>query len=262
MMPLEEMLILLTPPDRLAQARQTGLTLGHMAYRVGRGPHLFRAGEPVPLRGGLMVVDARGFDGRGEPGALCQEIVRECAARGFGGVVCDFEGRPVPVLERAAAQLDDLLERRGLTLHVPEGYGGQVRKGRVLISSALSGGSLTRRLEEAAQRFGGPERLTLAVERAAEDFFLPSPTGSGQPLSREELARRIRERAPSIFFSGDLCARYFTYMSRESGAHFVLFDDGDSIRRKLQVAHGLGIRRAVAALPQIDDLLPRLLGRG
>lgn len=258
-MPLKDMLILTTPPDQLTQARETGLTIGHMAYRVGRGPHLFRSGTPIPLRGGLMVVDAKSFDGQGEPGVLCQEILRECAVRGFGGVLCDFEGRPLPLLERVLSQLDEMLSRKGLTLHVPESYGHCTQKARVLIPSALSGGSLVQRLEECILRFGGPERITLAIQRVAEDFFLPSPTGSGRPMSREELARQLAERAPSVFFSNELCARYYTYMSRESGAHFILFDDAMSIRKKLQVAQHLGIRRAVAALPEIDDLLPELL---
>ena len=258
-MPLNEMLILITPPDLLAQARESGLTLAHMAYQIGRGPHLFRAGLPVPLRGGLMALDAKGVDGGGDPGVLCQEILRECTARGFRGVLCLSDGRPLPVLERTLTQLDSLLAQRGLTLHVPEAYGSCTQKARVLISSALSGGSLTQRLEDAAQRFGGPDRITLAVRRVAEDFFLPSPTGSGRPMSREELARQLKERAPSVFFSNELCARYYTYMSRENGAHFVLFDDETSIRKKLQIARRLGIRRAVAALPEIDDILPALL---
>lgn len=254
----EEMLILTTPPDRLAQARQTGLTLGHMAYRVGRGPHLYRAGDRTPLRGGLMVVDVRGFDGQGDPSALCQQLLRECSARSFSGIICDFEGAPLPMLERMLARLDDLTARRGLCLYVPEVYGHRTRRARVLISSALSGGSLTGRLEQAALTFGGWERLALGVERVAEDFPLPSPTGCGQPLSREELSQLMKQRTPNVFFSGELCSRYFTYVSRESGAHFVLFDDGSTIRKKLQLAYQLGIRKAVVALPEVDDVLHQL----
>lgn len=258
-MPLKEMLILTTPPDRLAQARQTGLTLGHMAYRIGRGSHLFRSGAPIPLRGGLMVADAPNADRRGDPGQLCQEIVRECAARGFRGVICNFDGPPTPFLERMLSQLDSICARKGLELHVPECYGPCTKTARVLISSALSGGSLAQRLEECAQRFHGPERLTLALERVAEDFFLPAPSGSGRPMSREELRRQLEQRSPNVFFSNELCARYFTYMSRETGAHFILFDDAVSIRRKLQVAQTAGIGRAVVSLTNIDDLLDSLL---
>jgi len=91
------------------------------------------------------------------------------------------------------------------------------------------------------------------MQRVAEDFFLPSPTGSGVPLSRRELEEKLEQLHPSVFFSHELCARYFTYMSRESGAHFVLFDDRDTLRKKLEVAQELGITSAVAALPEVLD---------
>ena len=101
--------------------------------------------------------------------------------------------------------------------------------------------------------FTGEDRFPLAVQRVAEDFFLPSPTGSGVPLSRRELEEKLEQLHPSVFFSHELCARYFTYMSRESGAHFVLFDDRDTLRKKLEVAQELGITSAVAALPEVLD---------
>ena len=98
----------------------------------------------------------------------------------------------------------------------------------------------------------------LALQRVAEDFFLPSPTGSGTPLTQEELQARIRQRQPSIFFSHELCARYFTYMSRESGAHFVLYDDASTLAKKLQVARSLDIRTVLAAWPEIADAAEEL----
>ena len=74
------------------------------------------------------------------------------------------------------------------------------------------------------------------------------------PLTREELRQRLEERAPSVFFSSELCAHYFTYMSRESGAHFVLFDDGATLRRKLEAAQSLDIRTVLAPWPEIADV--------
>ena len=50
---------------------------------------------------------------------------------------------------------------------------------------------------------------------------------------------------PSVFFSQELCARYFTYMSRESGGHFVLFDDGETLVKKMEVSQKLGVRWAM-----------------
>lgn len=247
-----EHMILTVPPDRLHQIRGLAATPAHMAYRMGRGPHLFRMGGPAAPRGGLMMVDSRQFDGLGSPAPFCQEVVRECMARGFIGVLCDFEGGCLPPLEQTVRQLGDSCARRGWQLYVPEQYGHCSDHARVMIPSALSGGSLRQRLVEAQERFG-MDRVVLALHRVAEDFFLPSPTGSGLPLSQEELQRRLDTLHPSVFFSHELCARYFTYMSRDSGAHFVLFDDEATLAKKLEVARGLGIRTAVAAWPEVAD---------
>lgn len=231
--------LITVPPQQLRALRGWNVTPAHLAYRIGRGPHLYRSGGEMSLRGGIMVVDNQDFDGLGSIAPLCQEILRECQARNFSGCVLDFEGR-LPPLEQIAAHLDQSFSQRGLTLYVPEAYGPCTGHARVMIPSALSGGSLSVRLEEAVERFG-VERTVLALERAAEDFFLPSPSGNGTPLSREELQSRLDQLRPSVFFSRELCARYFTYMSRETGAHFVLFDDCDTLRRKLEVARQVGI---------------------
>ena len=251
-------LILTVPPAELRRAQPLGLPLGHMAYRVGPGCQLLRSDIPLQLRGGLMVLADTGFDGSGDPDALCRQIIRECSARGFDGILCDFELPPTPTLRRIAAQLDELAARRSWRLYLPLDYAQAAPKARLLVSSAISGGSLELRLQELARRFP-PQRLTLAVDRVAEDFFLPAPRGSGRPLSRDELDR-LRERLqPSVFFSHELCARYFTYMSRDTGAHFVLFDNAASLRRKLELARSLGIREGVLAYPQVSDLLGQLL---
>ncbi len=251
-----EPLILTVPPERLKQVQGLSVQVAHRAYRVGRGPHLFRSGPPVPVRGGLMAVDDRNFDGRGEAGLLCDEVVRECAARGFRGAVCRFGGKK-PLLERAVRELGERFGRRSWRLYVPEEYGLCSDYARVMISSALSGGSLQQRLEEATARFG-TGRVVLDIERVAEDFFLPAPDGRGDPLTRSGLQEMLEQRCPSVFFSHELCARYFTYMSREGGAHFVLFDDGDTVRKKLQLARGLGISGAVAAVEDVEDILDKL----
>lgn len=255
---LKSNLILTVPPAESRAALYHGLPLGHMAYRVGGGPHLFRASVPVAARGGLMVLDNRGFDGRGASTQFCNEVTSECSARGFTGVICDFEGRPFQVLGSIVTELGDLLYKRGQPLYVTEPYAPYSERTKVLISSALSGGSLAQRLTEAVQQYGAG-RVALAVERVAVDFFLPSPTGQGTSLSREELQNRIDDRAPTIFFSSELCAHYFTYMSKQNGAHFILFDDAGSIRKKLHVARSLDISDAILAYPELDDLLPDIL---
>ena len=69
-------LLLTAPPDQCRAALRFGLPVAHVAYRVGGGPHLFRANLPVAARGGILAMDCEGFDGRGEPSVFCQEVLR------------------------------------------------------------------------------------------------------------------------------------------------------------------------------------------
>lgn len=248
--------LITVPPQHLQKFQGWDATPAHLAYRIGRGPHLFRSGGTAPLRGGVMVLDDQGFDGLGSAEALCQEVGQECLARGFSGAVLDFEAR-LPPLERIAQQLGELFARRNWTLYVPEAYARCAPQARVMIPSALSGGSLVLRLEEAGERYGR-DRVALALEKTAEDFFLPSPTGSGVPLTRQELEEQLTRMKPSVFFSRELCARYYTYMSRETGAHFVLFDDDDTLCRKVEVARKAGVSLFLAAWEDVAGCAPRL----
>ena len=250
-------LLLTVPPAQLRQVQSLGLPLGHMAYRIGKEGSLLRCDIPINLRGGVMVLSDTEYSG-GDCVFLLQQILRECSARGFDGILCDFDLPPAPPLEQLISRLGEQCARRGWKLFVPLSYAGTSSRTQLLVPSSLSGGSLEVRLQELGQQFG-LSRLVLAIDRMAEDFFLPAPSGSGTPLSREELRRRIEQRQPSVFFSRELCAHYFTYMSRETGAHFVLYDDSASIRHKFALAHRLGIGEAVLAYPQVDDLLNDLI---
>lgn len=179
-------------------------------------------------------------------------------ARGYDGILCDFEGHPLQVLAQAVRTLGELTKKRGRPLYVTEAYAPFSDFAIALIPSALSGGSLQQRLQEAVERFGAAR---VACGGAGGGGLLsPLPHRPGDaPHPGGAAAQRLEERAPSVFFSSELCAHYFTYMSRQNGAHFVLFDDAGSIRKKLQVARNLGISSAVLAYPQVDDLLPELL---
>lgn len=251
-------LILTAPPASAQAASSYGLPVGHIAYRIGPGGYLLRANIPINLRGGLMVISAGECNQRADANNICQQIVRECIARSFDGVILDFEGSPTPQLGQIVSKLGILLFRRGWPLYVTEEYGGITDRARVIIPSALSGGSLSKRLTEALERFG-PGKVALGIQRTAEDFPLPSPSGSGVPLSREELAKRIQTRGASIFFSDELCAHYFTYMSRQNGAHFVLFDNAASIRKKIQIAQNLNLCACIMAWPEVDDIISSIL---
>ena len=60
-----------------------------------------------------------------------------------------------------------------------------------------------------------------------------------------------------MFFSQELCARYFTY-TRNREIHFVLFDDADTMTQKMNTAAGMGFSTAFLMYPEVRDLLPKL----
>jgi len=257
---MPQRLILAVRPGRIHDAgRQggSGLLLAHLAYRVGAGPHLFRANGPVTPHAGLMVMDAPHLEDGGDAEGFCHEVFRECVARKFTGVVCRFEEPTLPILQEICGRLSESCAQRGLTCYVSEPYGRSAPSARVLLSTAVSGGSLEGRLKEAENQFG--PRLALWVERSVEDFMLPSPTGAGTPLNWEELERRRTEYSANVFFSSELCAHYFTYMAGEK-AHFVLFDDAGSVRKKLQVAERLGVDTAFLPFDSVEDILSGITG--
>ncbi len=257
-MPGQTRLILTSPPSSAQEASAYGLPVGHMAYRIGPGGHLLRANIPINLRGGLMVIDGRGFNGRADTNTFCQQVIRECTARAFDGVILDFEGAPHPSLSQIINKLGVFLSRRDWPLYITENYADASELARVIIPSALSGGSLNKRITEAVDRFGA-NRVALGIQRTAEDFTLPAPNGCGTPLTHEELERRIHSRGASIFFSDELCAHYFTYMSRQSGAHFVMFDNAASIRKKIHIAGQFGLCACILAWPEVDNIIAAIL---
>ena len=67
----------------------------------------------------------------------------------------------------------------------------------------------------------------------------------------------MEREGPAVFFSQDLCARYFTY-SRDGEAHFVLFDDADTLNQKLRLGAGMGFAAAFFMWPEVRDIAPRL----
>lgn len=247
-------------PAQTQEAAGYGRSLAHDAYSIGAGSVLLRRSLLLQTRGGLLCASDRDAPPIAEPQQLCAGVLRECSRRGYSGVLLAF-ARPVSRdrLQFVQTLAESLSAGRRL-LYVPEAYAAAAPGGGVLIGTAVSGGSFRQRLEEAGQAVG-IQRLALCAERLRMDFRLPSPTGVGTPISAQALQQLLEEARPSVFFSPELCARYFTY-DREGETHFVLFDDGDTLNRKLRMGAAMGCRAAFLEFSQVQDLLPVLFPSG
>jgi len=244
-------------PEAYQSAAGYCRTFAHVAYRIGPDSTLLRQNLLMQVRGGLLSVSDRNAPVIEQPEKLCAAVLRECGRRGYSGALLDFE-QPVSRDRVAfAEQLGRSLAATRRCLYVPEHYAHSVSSAIPLICTALSGGNFTERLKEAAALRGSAGRLALDVQRLRMDFRLPAKSGTGTPISADELQKLMERESPSVFFSQDLCARYFTYL-RDGEAHFVLFDDADTLNQKLQIGSSLGFSAAFFMWPEIDDIAGRL----
>lgn len=248
---------LIAAPGESREAARYGAPLAHMAYHIGSQSTLLRQNLPLQNRGGLLCISDREAPAVLSPEELCAAAVRECSRREYSGVLLDFDQPPRKDLREFARLLEERLRRRKQTLYLPETYARDIPAASVLIGTALSGGNYPERLREAAAQYGGFHRLALDAERLRMDFLLPCPSGMGTPLSAEAFQVLLEEKHPAVFFSPDLCARYFTY-TQEGDLHFVLFDDAGTLREKLRLGAELGIPAAFLSWPEVADLAAEL----
>lgn len=229
-----------TPSQEQEAQRQQGVILAHMAYQIDSQQRLTRLSRSTPGLGGLLYLPVNA-PLRGHTAPLTTQLLRECAARHAQGAVIDLPGGCL----RWAQELDAGFAQHQLTLYLPEQYAAAAPRARLLVSTAISGGTLRERLVSALRRYGA-DRTVAALEKRAEDFPIPARTGCGKALTSEELARLRRNTHANIYWSPELCAHYFTYV-REQRPHFVLFDDRDTMQAKLKTAQSAGISVCMAA---------------
>ena len=245
-------------PAEAQEAARFRCSLAHVAYCIGPDSTLLRQNLLLQTRGRLLSVTDRDAPFIASPEQLAAAALRECGRRGYGGVLLDFEQPPAPDRLAFAQALAKRLAPR--PLYVPEGY-ASVPGAVSLVCTALSGGSFVQYLQETAAARGGPGTLALDVQRLRMDFPLPARSGEGSPLSQQEFQALMDRESPAVFFSQDLCARYFTY-TREGESHFVLFDDAETLQQKLRAGSAMGFSAAFLMYPEVRDLLPRLFPSG
>ena len=241
-------------PKEAQQLPSCPLPLVHIAYAIDESGMLSRSALPAQTQGGLMGLSDRCRKPLKNADILLRAIVSECTARQFGGVLADFESADLPDRIVFLDRLGKLLAQQHRTLFVPQLLPAQ--SATVLISTAISGGSLQEMLQNAQNRYGAA-RVALDLERLIMDFPLPCPSGRGQPMLLSELQALQKRRDISTFYSRELTAHYFTH-SLNGETHFVLFDDAQTLKSKLALARSLGIRDAFIMYPEVKDLLPEL----
>lgn len=244
-------------PEASQEAMGHCRNLAHVAYRVGPESVLLRRGLLLQTKGGLLSVSDHEAPFIDNPESLRDAVLRECGRRNYAGVLLDFEEAPRRDRRAFIAALAPALSASRRTLYLPEGYAKDIPGAVALLCTAVSGGTFSQYLQDAVTQAGGAGRLALDVQRLRMDFRLPARSGEGEPLTQEALEALMERESPAVFFSQDLCARYFTY-SRDGEAHFVLFDDAGTLNQKLRLGAGMGFCAAFFMWPEVRDIAPKL----
>ena len=166
--------------------------------------------------------------GNGEQ--LCADLIAEVQKLGCLGVFLDFE-QNYPLLREALQCIDAGLSGAGIPLYVPERCAGGLSHAVAVCEAAVSGGSFDQRFRELMIRYGAG-RVAAMLQPVCASFLLPSQDADGTPLTPETLDALRTEYGSQVFFSKELCAKYFTYMDAENQGHFVLFDDKSTMQEK------------------------------
>ena len=206
-----------------------------------------RVWEHTPCGGLLMVLYAAPIS---DAGLAARDILRQCLSGQHSGILLDFppgQKELVPMVRELAA----LCRRYATALFLPEYY-ASCGDTFVIVSSTLVGGNLREKLQDAASRYGA-QRILLDLERTCRDYLLPSPGGSGQCLTRETFCRV--SAGCTRYYSPEQCARYFTYRNGAQ-SHYIVYDDGDTLRKKLSLAQELGISKALVIYQEVEDIWP------
>ena len=239
-------------PEQIRPASAYYRNFAHVAYRIGPESTLLYSNLLIQTRGGLLSLSDLDAPTITSAQRLASAVVRECYRRGYSGVVADFEANPTQDRLQFLARLQEMLQQNQRMLYVPEAY--RMPGAVTLITTAISGGDFQTYLEDKVRQGS----IAMDLQRLRMDFPLPAPTGEGTPLTAESFA--VLSRGQSVFYSPSLAARYFTCV-QGGETHFILYDDADTLRRKLQIGKKLGVNTAFLMYPEVADLLPALFSQ-
>ncbi len=187
------------------------------------------------------------------PALFIKDLLYVWSGTNARGVFADFENSSAACRALCTA-LDEALYEQGVPFFVPAARAPDTKYAVLTVETAVSGGSLAEMIQSLQQRHGA-HRIAALLRPVSADFSLPSASPDGMTLSHEA-REALRERTQAqVFFSKELCAKYFTYMDEETRGHFVLFDDESTLEEKAALLTRLGVRHLFALWPDVRHIL-------
>lgn len=233
------------------RAIQHNIKLLQLCIGVGKNMTLKRLYIPAKTKNDILGISDMGIT-NGNINACADAIIYEVVNNKFSGIFADFERDDKAVLS-LASKLDELCKKYNIDFFVPVQCSCAVIHACIVVQSALSGGILEEYINKICEDY--PNRTAVSIRPVSTDFTLPAQKSEGNPISKSQRQLLIQKYSSGVFFSRELCAKYFTYMDELERGHFVLFDDESTIFAKLERLNALNIKNIFAVYPDIYPII-------
>lgn len=248
------LLLAVTPAD-LSQGFRKKTKEIQLLYRMDSNLNLLQAAncpQKALRKGQIMGIHAVTTLPQGDVENFCRQVLGQLERHGYCGLATFFPQSHSALLRQTIQKLEIACQERFLDFYVTEAYGKDSHTAQIFISTALSGGTLEGRFNHVVECYG-KHRIVMEIDCMGEDFLLPAPKGSGESLSPQEITALMHRENASVFFSKELCARYFTYQNTENSLRFVLFDDKGTVKEKIANARKWNLSGVCLSYPQVKD---------
>lgn len=236
-------------PEEAAVASRSDHPAAFLGYRLAADAPALLAPQPEPDRTCRMVLQDSNLP-RYAPTEALARLTAQYAASCHSGLICDFAQSPAPFWQQFLPMLEGACRDAGLPLWVPESYGEWAPDSAVMIPSDCVEGHFQVRLEKAIA--GRSHGCILELHPLSCRFSLPCPSGP-LPVRPEEIST-LRDHCLQSGFSEALCCNWG--LLDTDPVTILLWDDGPSLQRKLQLAEEAGFQAAVGLFQELAPFFP------
>lgn len=231
--------------------KHPSVTPAHTGFLVKSDGHLYSESGNSSISGGMMLISfecqprVRSYD------RLLSETVFVFRKKGFSGIIIDGPD---------GIDISQYLVRmfKGLTKNLIVSSGIPSPSGCVkAVSSAVSGGTLRQMLLDSIRAYG-LKNICIAAELIRADFTLPAMDGKCSYMTLDETMSLIKRYKTPSFYSHDLETNYFSY-KRDGKAHMVLYDNSESMIRKITLASSLGITKCLISYSDTKHIIGNII---
>ena len=196
--------------------------------------------------GDMMVVSMRNAEE-----SVTLPIYDECKKRGYSAVFLDTDELPKSENSNIFSKVSATLEKRGLSTFCPLTFANICPRSVPVADGTITGGFFKDELANFKKKH---RRIGISISRIISRFEMPVSDADGVSLSPMEFKRFVQAFDGNIFFSPQLMTNYFLFSSGSNKCEYILFDDADTISKKLRTAKELGFSDAFLVQREISDI--------